>query len=351
VSTPPVRAVLRPFGAANRRRLLEEYFKAAGDVTVANAWQHVYRLLMWIDATTGLAHCYESDKAQPGRHWYARSLALHDWLAAELDVQPEALQDELDWLFKKGSEQLTAALVKKRTQWAANAADQRQPYEGRGFPQPGEDPVLEQVIQEELGPHLQGDPPPEVMRRLIQRIREVIGLENKRRNLLGEGFEDVLAFVIRRLPGAERLDVQTRPVLHSLPGFREPDEDEKARKVDLAIITPTGRRVLVTAKWSVRADREEQFGTDWEAYDRLNKSRPYFEFVWVTNEFDAARLAAACRRTRPGGDLFTSVVHMNPAAVLAAYGRELRRSAFNLPGLIDNGRLISLEQWLTTLTS
>src|SRR5947208_1964025 len=82
----PGRVIARAFGADNRDRLLERYFAQGGAVTAANAWQHTYRLLLWIDRTTGLAHCYESDKCQPGRPWYARFLAFHDWVAAALEV-------------------------------------------------------------------------------------------------------------------------------------------------------------------------------------------------------------------------------------------------------------------------
>ena len=69
---PAQEAIARAFGAENRARLLARYFNDAGDISIENAWQHVYRLLLWIDRTTALAHCYESDKAQPGRAWYAR---------------------------------------------------------------------------------------------------------------------------------------------------------------------------------------------------------------------------------------------------------------------------------------
>ena len=50
-------AVARAFGVENRTRLLARYFTTAGDVNPGNAWQHVYRLLLWIDRTTSLAHC------------------------------------------------------------------------------------------------------------------------------------------------------------------------------------------------------------------------------------------------------------------------------------------------------
>lgn len=69
-----------PFSHPSRLALIRDYF---GDrrVDPQDAWKDVYRLLLWADPTIGLAHCYESDKAQPGRPWYARTLAFHSWLA------------------------------------------------------------------------------------------------------------------------------------------------------------------------------------------------------------------------------------------------------------------------------
>jgi hypothetical protein len=189
------------------------------------------------------------------------------------------------------------------------------------------------------------------MRRLIQRIRGHLSQENKRKNLVGEGFEDVLTSLIQRLPGTSNVSVSARPLLHSLRGFRPPPGTEKPRKVDLAIIGPGDQRDLVSAKWSVRADREEQFGVDFEAYARLEDAGHDFAFTLVTNEFDAARITAACERRRQNAYLFTSVVHVNPDGPLSAYGAARRRSAGKLDELITSGRLISLERWLTTIIS
>jgi hypothetical protein len=143
--------------------------------------------------------------------------------------------------------------------------------------------------------------------------------------------------------------VTARPLLSSVPGFRSPPRGEKERRVDLAVIGKNARRTLVSVKWSVRADREEQFGIDWEAYARLEDEGRDFEFVLVTNEFDAARLLAACERRRPGAFLFNSVVHVNPDGPLAAYGAERRRAAARLDELVASSRLVSLERWLSGL--
>ncbi|MDP3937259.1 MAG: hypothetical protein Q8R92_03885 [Deltaproteobacteria bacterium] len=341
----------RAFGSESRRQMLEEYFAAAGAVTPENAWQHVYRLLLWIDRTTGLAHCYESDKAQPGRPWYRRSLAFHDWVSGELGCEPGQLGASIDWLFERGTERMARALTGIEQRRSQLAAEQRRPYEGRGFPEPGDNPALGHVVREELEPYLTTEPPPEVMRRLARRIRAHFTQENKRKNLVGEGFEDALASVIERLPGIADLSVHARPLLHALPGFRPPPGNEKPRRVDVAVVGPQDRRVLVSAKWSVRADREEQFGVDFEAYARLDDAGRDFAFVLVTNEFDAARLVAACERRRQNAALFSSVVHVNPAGVLAAYGTDPRRSASKLAEHITGYRLTSLAHWLSGLTT
>lgn len=142
---PTQEAVARAFGSENRARLLARYFDAAEAVTPANAWQHVYRLLLWIDRTTALAHCYESDKAQPGRAWYARSLAFHDWVSSSLQISPADLGESIDWLFREAVKDLASRALALRT---VVYEQQRAPYEGRGFPEPGEDPELVGIIKE-----------------------------------------------------------------------------------------------------------------------------------------------------------------------------------------------------------
>ncbi len=57
-TSDPPGPIDRVFGAENRARLLTRYFAAREAVTPANAWRHVYHLLLWIDRTTALAHCY-----------------------------------------------------------------------------------------------------------------------------------------------------------------------------------------------------------------------------------------------------------------------------------------------------
>ncbi len=347
----PPRLIERPFGQESRHELLEEYFGDTGAVAPSEAWKHVYRLLLWIDRTTGLAHCYESDKAQPGRPWYARSLAFHGWVAEQLGTTPDLLRNEVDWLFRRGLEKLILALDQFKEQRRVRAEQQRLPYQDLGFPEPGHDPELEAILRESFQDWTGTAPDERGVVLLAERLQAYFLQENKRANLVGEGFEDVLSFIISRMPGAERVRVRTRPQLHDIYGFRPPPQGEKVRRVDLAVEAPPDRRILVTAKWSIRADREEQFGVDYDTYTKLEDRREPFDFVLITNEFDTARLDAACRRWVAGRNMFTSVVHVNPEALAAAHGEHRRGKAQLLAGHQTAGRLIGLSDWLSTLTA
>ena len=341
----PREVVDRAFGASNRARLLARYFEGAGATTPANAWQHVYRLLLWIDKTTALAHCYESDKAQPGRPWYARSLAFHDWLSRELNVAPSDLAEEIDWLFREAVEDLATRVITGRS---AIYERQRAPYAGASFPEPGEDPELAAIIRETLKDWINPEPPAQVIANLTRRIHTYLSQENKRKNLVGEGFEDVIAAILGRLNFDTPLQVRTRVALHELPGFHRPAPIEKIKKVDVGLISGTFR-TLITAKWSIRADREEQFMSDFQTYERLESAGEDFAYVLITNEFDAARLRAACERRRQNAPLFTHVVHINPAAVNVVYRDAESESAIAIREHIDKGRLISFHGWLAQL--
>ena len=344
-SNPPTEVIERAFGASNRARLLARYFQNAGAVTSVNAWQHIYRLLLWIDRTTALAHCYESDKAQPGRPWYARSLAFHDWLSTELNVAPTALAEQIDWLFREAVKDLATRAVASRNEIYER---QRLPYADRAFPEPGEDPELAAIIQEVLRDWMNPEPPASVIANLTRRIHTHLSQENKRKNLVGEGFEDVLAAIFVRLSFNAPLQVRTRVALHELRGFHRPAPTEKIKKVDLGLISGTFR-TLVTAKWSIRADREEQFMSDFQTYERLESAGEDFAYVLITNEFDAARLRAACERRRQNAPLFTHVVHINPAAVNIVYRDAQSESAIAMREHIQSGRLMSLQAWLSQL--
>jgi hypothetical protein len=345
-------AHLRVFGAANREKLLSEYFAHVAEFCPAEAWRHIYRLLMWIDRTTGLAHCYESDKCQPGEPWYARSLAFHGWVSTQLAVPPSGLVEEVDWLFRKVIANLAA--IATASGIPEKGQQQRKPYEGQDFPEPGHDPGLAETILETLEGYLGSQPSQETLRELVERVRAYMSSENKRKNLVGEGFEDALAAVVRRIPEIrDHYDIKARSLLHLLPGFQAPPEGTKPRKVDLALVRQSDQhRILITAKWSIRSDREEQFGPDFADYAKYEFANKDFDYVLITNEFDPARLVRACDRRRENAALFTDVVHVNPQGLATAYTALPVRGHTNYPVALERiatGRLSSLEAWLNKL--
>lgn len=354
-SASAARAIQSAFGAANRARLINAYFaeQPEDSIVPAQAWAHVYRLLLWVDQTTGLGHCYESDKSQPGKRWYSRSLAFHDWVSSALSASPRELAQHIDWLFLRAAEDLAATVLRRAAAVAAQAEKQRKPYEGRGFPRPGEDPELIAIIRDALGNHLGSEPEPEEWNKLVERVRQYLALDNKRKNLVGEGFEDVIAQVIERTCRRDDMQVFTRRALHELPGFNRVRVGDKPNKVDVSVIRPSAR-TLVTAKWSVRADREKQFITDFTDYVNAEADRKPFEYVFVTNEFDPARLMRACDQFVGNALMFKHVVHISTDAIKATYGHSeegLAEAASMRQVLrhIDEGRLISMEQWLNSL--
>lgn len=346
--TDPI--VKAAFGARNRARLIGEYFLAQEPLVPSTAWKHVYRLLLWTDKSNGLAHCYESDKCQPGKNWYERSLKFHDWVSSSLETSPSALAGKIDWLFRRATSDLAAEVLSKADALAAAGAKQRQPYEGRGFPKPGEDPELTSIMAETLKGHFVNYPSPEKWQALIERVRQYLKLENKRRNLVGEGFEDLLADIIRRTLGTSTVSVHTRCYLEKLPDFRAPKHGSKPNKIDLAIVDRRGtKRTIVTVKWSVRADREKQFVSDYDDYMDANASQRPFDHVFVTNEFDPARLKRACELQHGNHDVFTRVVHVSTDALKATYTGAREGSMKDVTHYIDERRLVSLGDWLDIL--
>jgi len=343
------------FGAVNRAKLIDAYFAQKNEAIIspAKAWEHIYRLLLWVDQTTGLGHCYESDKSQPGKRWYARSLAFHDWVSTSLGTTPSEVAREIDWLFLRAAEDLAAYVIRRAARDIAKAESQRLPYEGKGFPKPGEDPELVLIVKNTLGAHLSSEPPPDVWSELVQRVRQYLALDNKRKNIVGEGFEDVIAQVIRRTCRRSEMQVYTRRALHELPGFNRMRTGDKPNKVDVAVIRPS-MRTLVTAKWSVRADREKQFVTDFADYVSAESDRKPFEYVFVTNEFDPARLTRACEQLSGNALMFRHVVHISTDAIRATYGqsgdgKDEADSMRRVLQHIDDGRLIDFGQWLADL--
>jgi hypothetical protein len=340
------RRVTAPFGAANRQRLIEQFLLESED----DPWLCIYRLLLWTDKTTGLAHCYESDKCQPGKPWHPRSFRFHSWVSESLGLPPREVAEGIDWLFRRTAEDHAQHMVHQYQTLLRRAAHQRAPYIDRSFPEPGEDPAIVDIIRDVLGSRLAEEPSPEEWRTLTQRIRELIAVENKRKNLVGEGFEDVLAAVVNRFDARSTLDVKARCLLSAVPGFANTRAGDKPIKIDLGIVRCSDqRRTIVTAKWSIRADRERQFAAEYADYLRAKSDIRPFDYVLLTNEFDPARLLRACEFSSGNAPMFTRVVHISPAALRAVYGEQAEPTMQRVVEFIDSGRLIGVDDWLASL--
>ena len=267
-------------------------------------------------------------------------------------IVPADLGGSLDWLFRKAIEEFAKAMAAQKANRVKAALNQRAPYVGKGMPEPGEDPELVVLIKNSLGKFLVGEPAPADWRILTEAVGAHYTQENKRRNLVGEAFEDLVAELIRRLPTTAKLRAETRVPIQDIRGFSKPSATDKEKKIDIVVQRNTPpKRILVTAKWSIRADREEQFASDFDSYTKLENAGEVFDYVLVTNEFDPARLLAACERLSRNSLLFRHVVHVNTNGLLAAYGDQPERSAAKVAAHIAEKRLISLGDWLTILGS
>ena len=82
--------------------------------------------------------------------------------------------------------------------------------------------------------------------------------------------------------------------------------------------------------------------------------REPFEYVWVTNEFDPARLVANATSTEANQRLFDAVVHVCPEALHIVHeldSPKLARTPARLKELLDSRRIIGLGDWLNGLAS
>jgi hypothetical protein len=337
-----------PFGSDNRQRLIAQFLSASAEAP----WLRVYRLLLWTDKTTGLAHCYESDKCQPGKPWHQRSLRFHEWLASTLEATPREVAQGIDWLFRHTAEDYARYVVQQYQTLLRRATQQRASFIGREFPEPGEDPAIVEIVREVLGKRLIKEPSPGEWRTMTQRIRELIAVENKRKNLVGEGFEDVLCAVARDFDAAAALSVTARSLLSGVPGFANTRAGDKPIKVDLAIVRKVDQhRTIVTAKWSIRADREQQFAAEFANYVRAKSDIKPFDYVLLTNEFDPARLARACEFSAGNSAMFSRIVHINPDALRAVYGLQPEATMQKVIGFINQQRIVGIDAWLAELVA
>ena len=269
-----------PFGRETRIRVLEEYFLTAGDVTAENAWEHVYKCLLWMNEATGLAHIYDANHMQPGKFFHIRSVRFTDVLCQEWKISKSELPGLVDKLFKG------CVIAWRKTK--AKSADE------------GDDEI-ESDLHTSIAEILEGEGVAEdrvdaVSRRIEALTRDFFTIGNKRKNALGEGFEDLLWMLLKRVSKVPEDKVALRTPLSKLPGFRKaqprrPDaKREREPHPDLAFYDAGITQIILTAKWSMRQDRETQFHSEFAAYQRSRTQPTELQFALITNEFDVARL-------------------------------------------------------------
>lgn len=344
-------ALESPFGKKTRLRILQEYFSAAGPVTAANAWEHVYHLLLWIDERTRLAHIYDSNHMQPGGNFYSRAVRFTSELCARWHIPQEQLGEHVDFLFKgcvrelekqEGvqtavSQPLLAELVAQEDAEEAGA-------------ELDESELVDEIAALLARTGLAAAQVSSLAREIAQRAKTFYTIGNKRKNALGEGFEDVVEHLLQsvaRIPAA-RLRVRTK--ISELPGFKRAapvaargGKSERLPKPDIAIVDDKVTYAIITAKWSMRQDRETQFAREYDAYIKNKVQTTELRFFLLTNEFDVARLDNVARaQPDTGGYLFHTVYHMNPELLEETQADRIAA----VGGWIRAGKIASLEDFL-----
>ena len=102
-------------------------------------------------------------------------------------------------------------------------------------------------------------------------------------------------------------NVRNRPTLHSVPGFHAPRGNDKIRKVDLVLDKGRPAHAGKCQSGASGPSTKGTFHGDFKTYNALESKGVSFNYSFITNEFDAARLKAACERRRQNALLFTHV--------------------------------------------
>lgn len=323
-----------PFSRPVRMRVFEQYFANAGSVTEENAWEHVVRCLMWWNESAGLVHIYDSNHMQRPKPWFFRAERFTDALCARWHVSRRDLKAQLDVLFKG-----CVAELRRRDSAAAKAvlsddtidpsdltARFRMALEEKGI----KDEQLVGILEHEAHDHFT--------------------MSKKRSNALGEGFEDLLAYLVERVSRVPPARVKLRTSVSKLPGFRmlpqPPAGQKKTREPepDLAIVEEKLTHLIVTAKWSMRQDRQQQFAHEFRDFQSNKRQDLELTYSLITNEFDLARLqnVADATPTNSGGYVFHNIYHTNLDLLGEVHNGKLKRVGH----YIGIGRIRSLSDFL-----
>ena len=326
-----------PFGQATRMRVLEEYFAQAGAVDETNAWEHVYRCLLWMNLGAGLAHIYDSNHMQPDGVFHSRAVQFTDLLCARWDITRRQLAGKIDFLFKG-----CVAELKQRVAKVEGGLDEETESE------------LISAIEAVLRSEGIGEPTALAVARRIEGLsRDFFTIGNKRKNALGEGFEDLLWILLQRASGISSAKIRLRTPVSKMPGFRRaaPLQRGGRRKrephPDIAIVEGDITHVITTAKWSMRQDRETQFQSEYSSFQMNKVQSTELTYVLITNEFDIARLknVASAMPGGEGGYIFHTIYHICLPLLRQTHGNRFRE----IEPWVGTGKLRSLSDFLVEM--
>jgi hypothetical protein len=329
-------------------KIIRRHFRDAGRVTPANAWKFLCEALLWFDASTGLAHLYESDKAQPGRSkWYERSIRFTNILRREFGgISKDALRQRFDKLFRGCLEVLEEAK-------AAIKAEKVEAPQGEELGEASDEAhivdaelaaELMSILQERAG--LKQERAHDLARYLTERARHYFTVERKRQNVLGEGYEDVLHHLLVEVAGVDETLLRLRKRANTLPGFQGKTERDRIEAPDLAVVVGDETKVLATVKWSLRQDRQKQLSDEVDGYIDLRSQKRFPFYTLVTNEYDPGRLVNTAGLERRGQHI-DCIYHTNLDVLLEVLADHPK--AAGLRALVEKGTLRSLEAFLNEM--
>lgn len=344
-----------PFGTESRMKSLRQHLDETGPYTTATAWQFVYRELLWFDGSNGMAHLYESDKAQPGRsQWYERTVRFTDKLQELLGADSRlTLKAQLDRLFKDCLDKLLRAKEEAKRKGVELDIEEIDAGEEGGEPVgdveayvPDADLVAEftTILKEKA--RLEDAAASQLARDMVAKARHYFTVERKRQNILGEGFEDLLSLLANRVSGVPHDRLRLRKKANALPGFAAEHKRDRIESPDIAFVREDRTDLLVSVKWSIRQDRQKQWADELDCYIELMSQEPAPKFLLVTNEYDPGRIINAFGLDRVKLKLDT-IYHVSLEMLEVALNDHPTWPA--VKAMIDAGRLKSLAQFFDEL--
>lgn len=337
-----------PFGRGTRMRVLKEYFAQAGPVTDDNAWEHVYRCLLWFNIGAGLAHIYDSNHMQKGGNFHSRAVRFTDLLCKHWKIARRELPGQIDVLFKGCVEEL-----KRREALEAEQEEELELEDGTDIDSETESELLV-AIQNELASEGIGDNRAKPLADKIERLsRYFFTIGNKRKNALGEGFEDLLMMLLQRASKIPEKRLALRVPVSKLPGFvKSPpllvgEKKKREPRPDIAVIDENITYLITTAKWSMRQDRETQFQSEYSSFQMSKSQSTELRYALITNEFDLARLrnVLAAMPGSAGGYIFHTVYHICLPLLRETHGNGFK----DIEPWVGTGKLRSLSDYLTEM--